>query len=57
MRFSLQRNSSSKSLGTFEDTSLPERTELAQVPLEVVPEGELVLVGIGEAGIDELDLV
>jgi hypothetical protein len=36
---------------------LPERTELAQVPLEVVPEGELVLVGIGEAGIDELDLV
>lgn len=27
------------------------------MPPEVVPEGELVLVGIGEVGIDELDLV
>ncbi|WP_369814617.1 hypothetical protein [Gemmobacter sp. LW-1] len=33
-----------------------ERTELAQVPFEAALEGELVLVGIGDAGIDELDL-
>ena len=35
----------------------PERTELAQVLLEATLEGELAHVGIGEAGIDDLDLV